>query len=163
MFEWGLIKPLEYTGEDAFNEEGGQPAVFPNILRHSAGGGAINLYWRTPLDDTHTQSFWLGFTPSPNGEIVEEDEDPPFTYIVLKDDEGYFHLKSFPSQDSMAWETQGPLRDRSLEHLGASDAGVVMWRQLLRENIERVRRGEDPMGVIRNPDLYRIIEFPDYR
>ena len=63
----------------------------------------------------------------------------------------------------MAWETQGPLRDRSLEHLGASDKGVVMWRQLLKEQIERVRRGEDPMGVIRDPNRYRIIEFPDYR
>jgi 5,5'-dehydrodivanillate O-demethylase len=72
-------------------------------------------------------------------------------------------MKSFPSQDAMAWETQGPVRDRPLERLGASDEGVVLWRRLLKENIEKVQSGEDPMGVIRDPHQYHIIEFPTYR
>lgn len=163
LFQWGLTKPLEYTGDDPFSEEGGQPAVFPNILRHTLGDGSIDMHWRTPIDDTHTQTFWLGFDPSPDGTIVEEPEDPPFLYIELKNADGEFHLKSFPSQDSMAWETQGPLRDRSVEHLGASDEGVVMWRQLLTENIDKVRRGEDPMCVIRDSNQYRVIEFLSIR
>jgi len=59
----------------------------------------------------------------------------------------------------MAWETQGPIADRSREHLVGSDKGVVMFRNLLRLQIEKVKRGEDPMGVIRDPEKNRLIEF----
>jgi 5,5'-dehydrodivanillate O-demethylase len=157
--DWGIVKRRQYGGEAPFREEG-HPALFPNILRHSAPeSNGIDLYWRTPVDDTHTQSFWLGFKPSPDGSVVEEAEDPPVTYVVMKDENGDFHMRSNPSQDTMAWETQGPLRDRSIEQLGASDKGVVMWRQLLKEQIEKVKRGEDPIGVIREPNKYRIISF----
>jgi 5,5'-dehydrodivanillate O-demethylase len=52
----------------------------------------------------------------------------------------------------MAWETQGPISDRTRERLATSDKGVVLLRQVLREQIERVQRGEDPIGVVRDPD-----------
>jgi len=32
-----------------------------------------------------------------------------------------------------------------------SDQGVILFRNLLLEQIEKVERGEDPMGVIRDP------------
>ncbi len=63
------------------------------------------------------------------------------------------------AQDSMAWETQGPITDRTQENLGASDRGIVMLRRLLQEQIEIVRNGGDPMGVIRDPEKNKIIEF----
>lgn len=162
VIEWGIIKRRSFGGDDSFKEEG-HPALFPNILRHSSGHGPIDLHYRVPIDDTHTQTFWLGFEPSPDGSIVEKEGDPPATYITLKNDEGDFHMMSFPSQDSMAWEMQGPIRDRSIEHLGASDKGVAMWRRLLKENIEKVKRGEDPMGVIDDPNAYQIIEFSQHK
>jgi 5,5'-dehydrodivanillate O-demethylase len=59
----------------------------------------------------------------------------------------------------MAWETQGPITDRRREHLGASDRGIVMFRKLLKEQIEIVRSGGDPMGVIRDPAKNKIIEI----
>lgn len=156
--EWGIIKRRTFGGDDGYREEG-HPAIVPNVLRHSSGWGPIDLHWRVPIDDTHTRTFWLGFEPSPDGSIVEEPDDPPVEYITLKDDEGYFHMKSFPSQDSMAWETQGPIRDRSVEHLAASDKGVLMWRELLKRQIDIVSEGGDPLGVIRDPNKYRIIAF----
>ncbi len=156
--EWGIMKRRTFGGDEGYREDG-HPALFPNLLRHSSGHGPIDIYWRTPIDDTHTQSFNLAFHPSPDGSIVDESADPPVEYVVLKDENGDFHMRNFPSQDAMAWETQGGLRDRSLEHLGASDKGVAMWRRLLKEQIEVVRDGGDPMGVIRDPHAYRIIEF----
>ena len=51
----------------------------------------------------------------------------------------------------MAWESQGAIADRTREHLGAADRGIIMFRKLIREQIERVGRGEDPLGVIRDP------------
>jgi len=157
-FEWGIMKRREFGGEDGYKEEG-HPILMPNILRHSSGHGPIDLQWRTPIDDTHTQSFTLDFLPSADGSIVESSEDPPWVLEELKDEEGYFHMHSFPSQDSMAWETQSPIRDRAIERLGHSDKGVVMLRQLLKEQIDRVKRGEDPLGVIREPNKYQIIAF----
>jgi 5,5'-dehydrodivanillate O-demethylase len=50
------------------------------------------------------------------------------------------------------WETQGPITDRSVEHLSYSDRGVALLRKVLRENIEKVQRGEDPIGVVRDPN-----------
>ena len=52
----------------------------------------------------------------------------------------------------MAWETQGPIANRTAEHLSYSDRGVVMYRRLLKENIERVQQGLDPFGLVRDPD-----------
>ena len=104
-------------------------------------------------------SFGLRFNPSPDGRAVRPEGDPPVNYVSLKDEDGYFHMRSNPSQDSMAWETQGALRDRTQEHLGVSDRGVIMWRRLLKEQIEKVKEGEDPMGVIRNQADYPIIDL----
>ena len=50
------------------------------------------------------------------------------------------------------WETQGPFSDREHERLATSDKGIVMLRELMLEQIAKVERGEDPMGVIRDPD-----------
>jgi 5,5'-dehydrodivanillate O-demethylase len=52
----------------------------------------------------------------------------------------------------MAWETQGPIADRTTEHLSYSDRGIHLFRKVTREQIERVQHGLDPMGVIRDPN-----------
>ena len=51
-----------------------------------------------------------------------------------------------PEQDYMIRKTQGPLIDRSKEHLGFGDAGVVLCRKMLKESIGKVRSGEDTRG-----------------
>ena len=51
----------------------------------------------------------------------------------------------------MAWETQGSLASRATEHLSYSDQGVALYRKVLKENIEKVRAGQDPMAVERDP------------
>ena len=50
------------------------------------------------------------------------------------------------------WETQGAITDRTAERLATSDRGIVLLRELLRDNIQRVAEGLDPAGVIRDPD-----------
>jgi hypothetical protein len=59
----------------------------------------------------------------------------------------------------MAWETQGKITDRTQERLGAGDEGIILVRKLLKEQIEVVRKGLDPIGVIRDPEINRIIEL----
>lgn len=158
--EFGVLKRCQLGGKPPRGdrwEEGGC-AVFPNILRHSLTGGRIDLHYRVPIDDTHSQTVWLGFDASEDGREVEQSEIP-ITYNVLKDDNGDFLMDNNGSQDSMAWETQGPIRDRTIEHLGAGDRGVVLFRQVLKEQIEVVRNGDDPIGVIRDRQRNHLIRF----
>ena len=49
------------------------------------------------------------------------------------------------------WLEQGPIADRTRETLGRSDAGIIMFRKMLEDNIRRVERGADPMNVFRDP------------
>ena len=59
----------------------------------------------------------------------------------------------------MAWETQGGITDRTQEHLGVGDEGIISFRKLLHEQISIVRHGGEPLGIIRDPNKNRIIEF----
>jgi 5,5'-dehydrodivanillate O-demethylase len=53
-------------------------------------------------------------------------------------------------QDMMVWVTQGEISDRTTERLGTTDQGVILYRNLLEENIRKVEQGEEPMAVIRD-------------
>ena len=53
----------------------------------------------------------------------------------------------------MAWVGQGAISDRTTEHLATSDKGILLYRKLLLENIEKVERGEDPIAVIRDAEI----------
>ena len=54
------------------------------------------------------------------------------------------------TQDMTGWVGQGAISDRTQEHLAASDKGVILYRKMLLEQMERVERGEEPMAVIRD-------------
>ena len=69
-------------------------------------------------------------------------------------------LMTFYGQDRVVWETQGSVFDRSTETLGASDRGIVMFRRMLEEQIERVERGQEPnVAVVRDPAKNTVITF----
>jgi 5,5'-dehydrodivanillate O-demethylase oxygenase subunit len=148
--DWGaLIKTRTYKNGDA----DAHPLIFPNILRV---GDRTQI--RVPMDDTHTLHFAVAFEPSPDGELIEEDDLPTNAMAPFKEpaDASYpiaqYRVKEVPEQDYMAWETQGPLTDRTKEHLSFGDRGVVLYRRMLKESIEKVQRGEDPWGIQRDPN-----------
>ncbi len=122
------------------------PLIFPNMLLVPARNG-YNMHFRTPVDDFNTQIFHVRFHPTKDNSTVEQPEDPPMEFACTKDESGEFHMQTFPSQDQMAWETQGPVADRAKEHLGESDRGVILFRKLLRDQIFAVQNGNDPAGI----------------
>jgi len=63
-----------------------------------------------------------------------------------------FRFDEVDAQDFMAWETQGPILDRTRERLAGSDRGVVMYREMLAREIKKVQQGVDPMNVFRDPN-----------
>ena len=68
-------------------------------------------------------------------------------------------MRMVSAQDSMAWETQGVVTDRTQERLGAGDEGIILFRKILKQQIEIVQNGLDPMGMIRDPEKNQIIEL----
>jgi len=163
-FEYGIMKrrttPGKKPGDPPLTDQ--HPLLFPTILRHVAPYKdkelRHNLQIRVPVDDTHTQVFRVNFVPS-STEKSPAEQDPPFQFSALKTGPRQYNLDLVSAQDSMAWETQGAITDRTQEHLGASDEGVILLRKLLREQIEIVQKGGDPLGVIRNREQNHDIEL----
>jgi 5,5'-dehydrodivanillate O-demethylase len=147
----GVIKKRVYEGE-SLEDNIGHPVIFPNILLLPPHPN-IMMHFRVPVDDTHTQIFRCQYTPSEDGSPVHQDSVPIIHTPDFTDEDGEYHFKTFGSQDAMAWETQGAITDRARENLGSADRGVAYYRRLLREQIESVEKGEDPLGVIRDPAL----------
>jgi 5,5'-dehydrodivanillate O-demethylase len=83
--------------------------------------------------------------------------------VPFRNDGGDFLLDFVDGGDIMTWVSQGPVADRTREMLVDTDAGIVLFRRLLFEQIERVRVGEDPLGVIRAADANEVIELPQER
>jgi len=63
-------------------------------------------------------------------------------------------------QDFVAWVTQGTNADRSREKLGESDKGIILYRKLLRDQMDIVADGGEPMGIVRDPKVNENIELP---
>jgi phthalate 4,5-dioxygenase oxygenase subunit len=64
------------------------------------------------------------------------------------------------AQDAFATETQGPIHDRSREHLGTSDTCIVAARRQLLAAVAAVQAGREPIHVIRDPaqnDMSQIV------
>jgi hypothetical protein len=80
----------------------------------------------------------------------------PGVYEHVED--GWWGVASH-EQDRMAQESQGVIADRIKEHLGTSDRGLIMLRQMIMESIEAVRQGKDPIGVIKDSAQNGIIRF----
>lgn len=140
-FDWGIVKSWEYASA---GRGWGNLMVFPNMLRIMT-----EMHWRVPVDDTTTRIVWVSFTPSADSAAVTSREAPKIVQQPKRTDvAGRYLMDTFMSQDAMAVETQGPILDRSRENLGASDRGVVMFRQMLQEQIEAVARGERPMANV---------------
>ena len=64
------------------------------------------------------------------------------------------------NQDFIAWVGQGAIADRSMEHLGESDRGVILMRKRLLDDIDNVAAGRDPMGLIRDPAVNDSVYLP---
>src|SRR6202040_977936 len=69
--------------------------------------------------------------------------------------------KSVRWQDTVALVGQGKIADRTTEYLGSADRGILMLRKLWLEQIEAVRQGRDPKGIIRKTSGEEIIETKD--
>jgi 5,5'-dehydrodivanillate O-demethylase len=68
-----------------------------------------------------------------------------------------YDMATINGQDSATQVSQGAIVDRTREHLGHSDRGVIQVRKLWKSVIETVLRGEDPPNLIRNAAQNRLV------
>ena len=172
VFEYGIIKRrvVEGGSEEDTPWTDGHPIVFPNMLRQggsgfyedgAAGRGPSGLSGpafqiRVPIDDTHTGHWWVESFVKKDGDPERAPEDIPyFTVPVVDVDENglprWDLLESNSAQDVAAWITQGDIANRSLENLGRSDKGIILFRRMLEQNIRSVEDGGDPINTFRDP------------
>ena len=148
-FEHGIIKRRVFR--DGKVEE--HPLLFPTVLRQ-----ANRTQIRVPIDDTHTYIVYVHFVPESAEPRPANDEVPVSYRKPFKNPQNArhpdtkFRMDEVDAQDFMAWETQGPILDRTRERLAGSDRGVVMYRELLAREIRKVQQGLDPMNVFRDPN-----------
>jgi 5,5'-dehydrodivanillate O-demethylase len=165
VFEYGLVKRrlLEGQSEDSDDWRIGHPVVLPYILAvgGTGGEGSYAFQMRVPVDDHTTWHVWYqAFAQDPSVEIPSELKETVLYEVPYLDADGNFLTDYIDGQDIMCWITQGSIADRTTERLGTTDKGIILFRQVLKEQIAKVERGEDPMGVIRDPEKNQFIELP---
>ena len=152
MFEFGISKQrlLEGDPEDSDDWQVGHPILFPNIL--AVGDHRVPEFQiRVPMDDTHTYVVWYWTRPTAPGAGPQNPHDITVTENPFRHENGRLVVETINGQDMMAWVTQGDISDRTTERLGTSDQGIILYRNMLEENMRKVERGEDPMAVFRDP------------
>ncbi len=158
---------VNYFVFPTMNKTGNVEEGHPTEHRASSAGEVMR--WRVPVDDTSSMHFTVEFGAARDGQTVKIMEDRSEQGIVdtkhgvyrWDDSIGWF---ARADQDRAAQESQGAIYDRSTEHLGATDKGVILLRRLYRESIEAVQNGRDPIAVVRDPaknEMIRLVPHED--
>jgi 5,5'-dehydrodivanillate O-demethylase oxygenase subunit len=124
---------------------------------------------KVPIDDTHTRQYSI-YTDIAFDGPAERNEGRPIEYYVEFTGDGKnpsnaihpeakYRMDRLRFQDVTALETQGPISPRENERLATADRGVVLFRSVLKREIEKVQQGLDPMGVVRDEDAPPIETF----
>ena len=162
VYERGIIKRRVLEGQTEEDEAWriGHPVLFPNILKVGHGGRG-GYQFRVPMDDTHTLHLTYGGSRPQPGEEVSATV-PVRLGDVFDPEKNRFRVATNRdlAQDVMAWVTQGPLMDRSAEHLGDSDRGVILYRRLLADQMKIVQDGGEPINVFRDPAEAAYVDVP---
>jgi 5,5'-dehydrodivanillate O-demethylase len=155
------------------------PAGFVRIQDSLRGRGDVKKFqsWFVPIDDTHTLRIQAAFAPlSTHGGKPFEWPANAEGFVQPGPENDYFRdyeavdtisgipvnapgttIKGFLVQDNMVNESQGPIVDRSQEHLGAHDHFLTAMRRMCLQGIEDVQHGRDPKHLIRDPAANEVV------
>ena len=125
---------------------------------------------RVPVDDTHTfYLYYFTYTPEEMRDELgldwppqEDPRDIPVFDVPVPDSRNvdWGIMDSNSGQDLGIIVSEGDLMNRTQEHLGLSDQGVIMYRQVLEEQISIVEDGGDPINVFRDPAENQYLRLP---
>jgi 5,5'-dehydrodivanillate O-demethylase len=155
-FDYGFVyrRVREDTTENDELWTTGRVCLWPNCLYTG------HFEWRVPVDDENTLSVGWFLDPLPGDEPYEQERIPCWTAPITDPVTGRWIDSHIMNQDFIAWVGQGKVADRTREHLGESDRGVLILRKKMFEQIEVVRSGADPVGTIRDASLNHMVHLP---
>jgi 5,5'-dehydrodivanillate O-demethylase len=151
-FDYGWTASVEYEG---------YPDIFPDRIILWPNYNYVSLFeWYVPIDNENTLLvYWYNIRFRAKAPFKQE-KIPYWQGSVMVPGTTQYLTRPPRNQDLQVWCGQGTVVDRTKEHLGASDAGVIMFRKKLIEQIGVVEAGGDPKGVVRDPDRYFLM-LPD--
>jgi len=157
-FEYGIVyrRLREGMSEEDPLWKVGRVCLWPNALFTGD-----HFEWRVPIDHQNTLSVTWCFNRVPKErEPYVQERIPGWRGPILDTQTGRWISSHVMNQDFIAWIGQGTITDRAREHLGTSDAGIIMMRQRFLKDIEAIARGENPKATIRDPEVNRCISLP---
>jgi 5,5'-dehydrodivanillate O-demethylase len=117
--------------------------------------------WRIPVDDENCLSVCWFYQHVPKEREPFVQERIPYWYAPLKDEKtGRWITSHTVNQDFVGWVGQGAIADRTQEHLGESDRGIILLRRRMLEEAGRVADGLDPKGLVYDPAQNECIPLP---
>lgn len=152
-FMYRRLHIAEDETSDAWNT--GRLCIMPNLF------APLHFEWRVPIDDENTLSVVWVFEKVPEDRGPFEQEVIPAWWGATHDERGRPITSHVLNQDLLSWAGQGRIADRTKEHLGRSDHGVLLFRKRLLADVAAVQRGEDPSCVFRDGDPDAPIPFPN--
>jgi 5,5'-dehydrodivanillate O-demethylase oxygenase subunit len=157
-FPYGFTyrRVTEDTSDDDILWTIGRVCLWPNAL--FTGG---HFEWRVPIDDERTLSVTWAFSRVPKDcEPYEQGPIPTWHGPIRDEATGKWITSHIMNQDFVAWLGQGVTADRTQEHLGAGDRGIIMLRRRFEDELEALARGEEPTGLIRDAAANACITLP---
>ena len=149
--------------------------LFPNAIVIPMNDDMTFTQWHVPIDDVN--SWWVtifwGFRQEVDKQKMRDDRLQTYTLPDYRPKVGRYNNYGFnPDEqkrqtytgmgmdinvhDQWAVESQGPIQDRTIEHLGSTDKGVTAYRKMLMAAIDAVERGEEPPMMLRDGDGARF-------
>ncbi|MBS0986218.1 aromatic ring-hydroxylating dioxygenase subunit alpha [Acetobacter thailandicus] len=141
--------------------------LFPQAFVIPLSGEMTITQWHVPVNDT--SCYWYAIFTS-FSEPVDKDHmrEQRLKLYTLPDyrprvgrandygfDPGEQASKTYTGMgddinvhDQWAVESQGPIQNRTREHLGQTDKGIIAYRRMLNQAIDQVERGEKPLMVL---------------
>jgi phthalate 4,5-dioxygenase len=140
--------------------------IVPYPVPEIASGRGTHAHAWVPLDDEHCWVYYIHFDPY--APIDRSVIDGLFNWSSLlepgyvkrqnasnlygQDREmmrtrNYSGIGNVVLQDLAINETQGPIYDRSTEHLGTSDTAVISLRRRMLQAVRAFDDGQEPMGI----------------
>jgi 5,5'-dehydrodivanillate O-demethylase oxygenase subunit len=155
-FDYGFVyrRVREDTTEEHELWTTGRVCLWPNALYTHP------CEWRVPIDDERTLSIAWFNDPLPGDAPFAQEEIPTWYAPITDERTGRWIDSHVMNQDFIAWVGQGVIADRTKEHLGESDRGVVALRRKMFEQMDVVAAGGEPMGLIRDPEANRAVHLP---
>jgi phenylpropionate dioxygenase-like ring-hydroxylating dioxygenase large terminal subunit len=143
----------------------GVPLSDPKKSRPEPNEG-YQAHWHVPIDDAHHYKYVIvhrydgpidrafmdreikgevdekyARRPSKANRYFQDRSDMTSTYTGMG--------RNFQDHDRFAVEGEGPIFDRTTEHLGKTDEAVIVMRKQMLKAIDDVAAGRDPLGVAR--------------